>query len=152
AQIHSYALRDKGVDVMFDIADVEVACRVTLGDMCFVARPRRDGSYSQLYFMPEYPNNELGWRRKVASYYALALLSPKLTECELKVTDPSLRLIDWSDGVAIAKRTMDAADDIKAAIKRIVEIDELVTQLRPNMGLQDMREAVGPASGARFLM
>ena len=52
----TYAMRDIGVDTLFDLSEREIVFRAKLGDMSFVTRQRPDGSVTHLYFVPEYPN------------------------------------------------------------------------------------------------
>jgi hypothetical protein len=154
AAIHSFALRDIGVDVLSDVPDLETVYRTYLGDMCFVGRRRADGSFSHLFLAPEFPNNEFGLRERIVSYYALPIFGSTLELCELKLTDPTVTIVDWDKGVRLVKsidqnRVSEAA---KLVVRRVVQIDALRTSLRPNASFEVMRDAVGPASGARFLM
>src|SRR5262245_27920920 len=117
AQLQSFALRDVGVDTLFDLSDLDTVYRVKLGDMCFVARRRPDGSTSHLYFAPEYPNNNLGLKERITTYYALPVFGSKAELCELRASDPSLRIVDWEAGVSmIAPISGAAVGSIKKTI------------------------------------
>ncbi len=152
--LHSFALRDIGVDTLFDLSDKETVYRVRLGDMCFVARRRPDRTTSHLYFVPEYPNNNLGLRERLTTYYALPVFGSKADLCELRVSDPSLRILDWEVGVGMAApiHAAGSSDLNKKTIERIFEIDALVRRYRPNVSVAEMRESIGPSSGARLAM
>lgn len=150
-QLQSFALRDVGVDALFDLSEPETVYRVKLGDMCFVARRRPDGSTSHLYFAPEYPNNNLGLRERITTFYALPVLGSNAELCELRVNDPSLRIVDWDAGVSlIAQISETAAGQTKRTIDRILQLDALLKRSRPNLTAAEMRQTIGPASGARF--
>src|SRR5262249_3044532 len=151
AQLQSFALRDVGVDVLFDLSDQETIYRAKLGDMCFVIRRRTDGSTSHLYFAPEYPNNNLGLKERITTYYALPIFGSKAQLCELRVSDPNLRIVDWDVGVSMVAPIRGAADgNIGKSIDRILEVDALLKRYRPNLTAAEMRQSIGPASGARF--
>jgi len=151
AQLQSFALRDVGVDPLFDLPAMETLYRAKLGDMCFVVRRRADGSISRLYFVPEFPNNNLGLVRRIVSYYALSVLGPKVDLCELRASDPTLKIIDWQAGVSMLVAMREKADGTaKKTIDRILEIDEMRKHCRPNVTVTEMRESIGPATGARL--
>ena len=151
ALLHSFAWRDVGVDILFDLPELETVYRAKLGDMCFVARRRPDGSVSHLYFAPEYPNNELGLKERITTYYALPVFGSTAELCELRANDPSLRIIDWEAGVSqIAPMSETAVGNAKRTIGRILQINSLLKRLAPNLTTREMRQSVGPASGARF--
>jgi len=151
ALLHSFALRDVGVDTLFDLPELETAYRAKLGDMCFVVRVRPDRSVSHLYFVPEYPNNNLGLKERITSYYALPVFGSTAELCELRANDSSLRIIDWEAGVSqVAPLGETAIGNAKRTIDRILQINSLLKRLGPNLSSNEMRQSVGPASGARF--
>jgi hypothetical protein len=149
-QLQTFALRDVGVDALFDLPEPQTVYRVKLGDMCFVARKRHDGSISHLYFVPEYPNNDLGLKERLTTYYALRVMGSAPELCELRACDPSLRIVDWDAGVAMIARLKGTATCNTRTITRILEVDALLKRHRPNLSHAEMRETVGPASGARL--
>ena len=151
AQLQSFALRDVGVDTLFDLSEQETVYRVKLGDMCFVARRRTDGAISHLYFAPEYPNNDLGFKERITTYYALPIFGSKAELCELRASDPNLRIVDWEVGVSMMAPMRETANEnIKKTIDRILEVDAVLKRYRPNLTIAEMRQSIGPASGARF--
>lgn len=150
-QLRSFALRDVGVDTLFDLPEPETVYRVKLGDMCFVARKASDGTITHLYFAPEYPNNDLGLKERLTTYYALPVLGSSAELCELRACDPSLRIVDWDTGVAmIARLGPTAGRAARRTIDRLLQVDALLKRHRPNLTTAEMRESVGPASGARL--
>ncbi len=152
SQVFSYALRDTGVDVMFDIPDQELVNRVVLGDMRFVAKVGRDGQITRLYFAPEFPNHDLGYLHKITTFYALPLIGAPFKPCELEVTDSRLRLVDWDEGLALARQVSAQDGALRSALDRIFQIEELVRRQRPNTSLDELRHLMGRATGARVLV
>lgn len=151
-RLRSFALRDVGVDALFDLPELETVYRAKLGDMCFVARRGADGSTSQLYFAPEYPNNDLGLKERVTTYYALRVLGSTGDLCELSASDPTLRIVDWHAGISIiAPMVKTAVGSTRKLFDRILEVDALLKRCRPNLTVDEMRQSVGPASGARLM-
>lgn len=152
SRVFSYALRDAGVDVLFDLPDREVTYRVLLGDMRFVARLGRGGQPARLYFAPEFPNTELGVYDRITTYYAVLLDGGKLARCELEVSDSNLRLLSWDEGLALARVVPQVDEELGAVLKRLIDIDAMVRLHRPNVSSDEMRRTIGRATGARVLM
>lgn len=150
-QLQSFALRDIGIDALFDLPEPETIYRAKLGDMRFLVRKLPDGSTADVYFAPEYPNNDLGLKERITTYYAWPVTRANAEICELHACDPGLRIVDWDVGILLIAGLRGTADrDTKRTIERILEVDSLLKQFRSNLSDTEMRQTIGPASGARF--
>ena len=151
--VHSFAFRDVGIDALAEQTAEHAIYRALLGDMRFVCERDPDGNLLELYFVAEFPNCDLGLRRRIATYFAYPLFEQDGEVVELMLGDSSLRILSWDDGISLLREaTQRLSVSAVDTVTKIEEIDALIKFRRPNLSLDEMRTVVGPAPGARLRM